>query len=301
MDNSILYKKFSIGLSLGESISEIDDLLNEYDKWINSIYFSAPLGRKFYSRAKLTEEYDGNEDKLLTVLRHIKEHQIRLELTLNTRDLTDDELASAVLFFRDNGLNPEEIVCLKGYAGFLRRFCPGCEIKYSFNNHDINIQHADDNFDNVVVGKALLREHEKILLLAKRFNITYMLNNGCSFMCSGNCGAQNCRTVFGEDVRINGLDKVYARSSIFPSELLYILVNWEDAADFKFKISNRPWGLQFTRRALKSYISLKDPIEKMNNDKSYLRVFCATVPIAKQVDNLNVDRILEYKKSMKLM
>ena len=125
MDNSILYKKFSIGLSLGESISEIDDLLNEYDKWINSIYFSAPLGRKFYSRAKLAEEYDGNEDKLLTVLRHIKEHQIRLELTLNTRDLTDDELASAVLFFRDNGLNPEEIVCLKGYAGFLRRFAPG--------------------------------------------------------------------------------------------------------------------------------------------------------------------------------
>ena len=296
-----MHKKFSIGLTLGESLEDIIEFLDQYEKWLSSVYFSVPFGRKFYSRAKLAEEYDGNEDKLLHVLKCIREYNIRLELTLNTRDLTEEELASAVSYCRDKGFDPEEIVCLREYAGFLRRLCPQSEIKYSFNNHDINMQHIDKNFDTVVIGKALLRNHDKIQLLAQDYNITYMLNNGCSFMCGGNCGAHNCKDVFDEDIRINGLDKVYARSSIFPSELLYILENWEDAVNYKFKISNRPWGLDFTKKALDSYISLEDPIEKMKKDQSLLRVFCATVPISERVYELDVDRIMEYKKNMKMI
>ena len=147
----------------------------------------------------------------------------------------------------------------------------------------------------------LRKNHDKIQLLAQDYTITYMLNNGCSFMSGGNCGAHNCKAVFDEDIRVNGLDKVYARSSIFPSELLYILENWEDAVNYKFKISNRPWGLDFTKKALDSYISLEDPIEKMKKDQSLLRVFCATVPISERVYELDVDRIMEYKKNMKMI
>ena len=300
MKDSILEKKFSVGLCLGEDIESIEQFLDQYQKYLNSIYFSVPLGRKFYSRAKLAEEYDGNEEKLLCVLKNIRSRGIRLELTLNTRDLDEEDIRKAIAFCVDNDVMPEEIVCLKEYGQLLRKEYPNCEIKYSFNNHDVWLNKVDDDFDTVIVGKGLLREPVKIGEIIKRFNVTYMLNNGCSFICNGKCGASNCRKIFEADINQNGLNYVYARSSIFPSELNYLILHTDYADRLKFKISNRPWGLEFTTKVLEAYISLEDSIAEWKKNPAVLREFCATVPISEKIDDLDLDKIVELKKSMNL-
>lgn len=300
MNVDILKKKFSVGLCLGEDLSDLYSFFEKYSIWLNSIYFSVPLGRKFYSRAKLAEEYDGKEDKLICALQRIKELGIRRELTLNTRDLTKDDLDAAIRFCQERSIIPEEIVCLQEYAPYLRHNFPDCELKYSFNNHDIRMQRVTKEFDSIVIGKGLLRDMEAIKKLAESYRITYMLNNGCSFMCAGNCGARNCVSVFDKDISKNGVDYTYARSSIFPSELKEILEKYPEAHMFKFKISNRPWGLDFTQKALSAYISLEDPIEEMILDAATFKLFCATNPMDKYEKELQISKILEYKKDMVL-
>lgn len=300
MEKSILEKRFSVGLCLGESIEDIELFLEKYHRYLNSIYFSVPLGRKFYSRAKLSDEYDGNEEKLIHVLKCIRSRNIRLELTLNTRDLTAEEIKMAIDFCAYNDVIPEEIVCLKEYGEVVRGLLPNCEIKYSFNNHDVWLDKVDKNFDTVIIGKGLLRDTDKLGEVVKEYNVTYMLNNGCSFICNGRCGAGNCKNMFEADIKLNGLEYVYARSSIFPSELKYLITQTDYANQLKFKISNRPWGLQFTRDALDAYISMEDSIDEWKTNRNVLRVFCATVPISERLDEIDLDEVIEYKKHMEL-
>lgn len=300
IDASILKRKFSVGLSLGESIEDIKSFLEGYSDWLNSMYFSAPFGRKFYSRGKLKDEYDGNEQKLVEVLKIVREYGIRLELTLNTRDLTDAELNQAVKFCNENDVIPEEIVCMKEYAAYIKNVYPECELKYSFNNHDTWMKRLTDEFDTIIIGKALLRDIDKINTLAEKYNITYMLNNGCSFECGGNCGNDNCHRIFDVDVKKNGINYAYARSTIFPSELKVLLMENPNAKNYKFKISNRPWGLDYTKKALDSYIGLEDPIEELKKDHTFFRIFCPTRPMSEHTSELDIEKIMEFKKGMGL-
>ena len=48
-------KKFSVGLCLNESLSDIIVFLENNKEWLNSVYFSLPLGMRFYSRESLAE------------------------------------------------------------------------------------------------------------------------------------------------------------------------------------------------------------------------------------------------------
>lgn len=300
IQSNIFEKKFSVGLCLNESIEEIENFIKQYHIFLNSIYFSAPLGRKLYSRRKLTEEYDGNEKKLITALEMISKYNIRLELTLNTRDLTNEDIDRAIGFFKLNDINLDEVVCLRDYAPYVRKICPNCEIKYSFNNHDPWMKQLTEFFDTIIVGKGLLRDIDKISEIYKKYNITYMLNNGCSFECLGNCSGKNCYKMLEYDSNKNGLDYMYARSSIFPSELKWLLENNDMARSFKFKISNRPCGIEYTKKALDAYISMEDPIEELKKDRSLFRLFCATNPMAERVNELDIEKILEYKKTLGL-
>ena len=59
MDNYDLFhsKRFSVGLNMENSQEDIRTVLEEYKDMLSSIYFSFPLGRKFYSRTELENEY----------------------------------------------------------------------------------------------------------------------------------------------------------------------------------------------------------------------------------------------------
>ena len=76
-------KKFSVGLNLSEPEKDIIDFMEKYHEVLNSVYFSLPLGRTFYSRTQLEQEYR-DEEKFLRIVQAIGQYGIRREVTLNT-------------------------------------------------------------------------------------------------------------------------------------------------------------------------------------------------------------------------
>lgn len=72
-----LRKKFSIGLNLNEKEEDIIQFLFDYQQWLNSLYFSLPLGEGFYSRNELASEYEANgaEEKLFRIIDYLKKYE----------------------------------------------------------------------------------------------------------------------------------------------------------------------------------------------------------------------------------
>ena len=124
-------KKFSIGLPMDASVSEFESFLSEYSDMLSSVYFSIPLGRRFYSRTELENEYEapGAEDKLLTFLHLLYKYNIRTELTVNTFRLLELDLKRVVQYIYEHNIEINEIVCLKEYGLFFRRCFPDVELK----------------------------------------------------------------------------------------------------------------------------------------------------------------------------
>ena len=72
-------KKFSVGLNLSEPEEDIIDFMEKYHEVLNSVYFSLPLGRTFYSRTQLEQEYR-DEEKFLRIVQAIGQYGIRREV-----------------------------------------------------------------------------------------------------------------------------------------------------------------------------------------------------------------------------
>ena len=75
-------KLFSVGLNLGEP-EEIKSFIGDYCEYLSSIYFSRPLGDRFYSRTELKKEYEDEHalEKLKRLIIYMRQLGIRSELT----------------------------------------------------------------------------------------------------------------------------------------------------------------------------------------------------------------------------
>lgn len=291
-------KKFSVGLCLNEPISHIDSFLESNQKWLNSVYFSLPLGRNFLSRESLENEYDGNEEKLHLILSILSQKKIRREMAINTWDLTEDDLERAILYCRKYQLYPEEIVCLKEYGEILSKAFPDAEIKYSVNNPESDGSGITDVFHTLVAGKGLLRDIKaRHQFLDKGYGMTLLLNNGCLSICNTVCETIQCHRYFDYFINKNGLDYTYANCSFFPSELKALIMYDKYADYYKFKISNRPLGLEYTQHVLNSYLELKDNIISVQNDYKNLALFCTVHPLAIRLHDIDLGQVLKLKES----
>ncbi|MBR5228851.1 MAG: hypothetical protein IKV96_03335, partial [Firmicutes bacterium] len=246
-------KSFSIGLNLNETIEDYEIFLDEYGGMISSIYFSPLLGRKFYSRTELEDECDKEDSlyKLKKLLDKFRSKGIRSEMAVNTFGLTEDDIDLICRFTTENEIVVDEVVCLAQYGKQLRDLYHRAEIKYSFNNPKID-RDALAYFDTVVAGKELLRDkaarHE---LVEAGKEIVLLLNNGCTFACHYPCGdSEFCGKILDKSLKEHNLDYLYAQQSFFPEELKRLLETDEYAYKYRFKISNRPLGLEFTRQEL---------------------------------------------------
>ena len=186
-------KKFSVGLCLNEPIAEIITFFENNKEWLNSVYFSLPLGMRFYSRESLEEEYRGAEDKLLYILLVLSDLGIRREVAINTWNLTEEELKRAVAYCREHRFCPEEIVCLKEYGALFSKEFPNAEIKYSVNNPEPDGSGITSDFHTLVAGKGFLRNRQaRHVFLDKGYNVPLLLNNGCLPTCCTECDSITC-------------------------------------------------------------------------------------------------------------
>lgn len=286
-------KKFSVGLNLSEPEEGIIYFMEKYHEMLNSVYFSLPLGKAFYSRAQLEQEYC-DEEKFLRIVQAISQYGIRREVTLNTYHLSMEDLKRAFSYM-DATFVPEEIVCLENYGKAIKEKYPTIELKYSFNN-TLNLANLPAEFDTIVVGKEFLRnEAMRHRLMDHSYGVTLLLNNGCAFSCHQSCSADRCKTLTEKLLQNRSVDELYAQQSFFPEELRLILEQDPYGKKYKFKISNRPLGIKYTSRVLNEYISMKNPPSEQFSDWKRYGDFCTCNQIAIRFQKLDIENVMVYK------
>lgn len=297
----IYIKKFSVGLNLNEDLEKLELFFKEFGTYLSSVYFSVPLGNKYYSRDMLAKEYS-NESKFLQAVRLIEKYEIRTEVTVNTYGLKEEDLKKIHTYLISNNIIPDEIVCLVGYSRYFRKAFPMAEIKYSFNNSQL-LRNTEDEilqfFDTVVVGKEYLRSEEKRHnFIKKNKKVVLLINSGCSFECRNGCGTTAyCNAILNKNLKEKDLNYLYALQSFFPEEL-HNLMRQDSYKDmYRFKISNRPLGLDYTRNALEAYINWdsENTLEAIEEDSKVFSYFCTMGVLLKKSKCLDIHKIMLYK------
>ena len=290
-----LTKRFNLGLNLDASLLELEEFLNRYCEFITSIYFSLPLGLRYYSRTSLEKEYEENRERFFDAQNIIKNKGIKLEVTFNT-ELHDEELERGIEFILKYNINPQEIVCMNSSVQTLKTAFPKAKMISSYCNGYTDVSEI---FDAVVLGQHFLRNEEKRhYWISKGYEIILLLNNGCSFECMHkNCNAQICRALYNASLERHSKDEIYAIQSFFPVELKSLIERDKYSRDYIFKISNRPLGLEYTKKALYAYLNFIEYTEEdfKENPKNYA-LFGALTELCKRVDSYHYSAIMEAKK-----
>lgn len=300
--NELLKKRISIGLNLNEPEQDIYAFLDNYKEFLSSLYFSLPLGGGFYSRNELAEEYEaeGAEEKLLRILNRLKDYNIQSEVAINMYGLKEKDLEKGISYMNRKGIYPDEIVCLDEYGEILKNAFPRSEMKYSFNNPG----KASSVFDTIVVGKGYLRDQEaRHKIIDEGKNLVLLLNNGCSFECHYPCGdSKFCGAILDENLKYHDLNYMYALQSFFPSELMKLLEQDTYAEQYRFKISNRPLGLEFSKRVMDTYCGLLDKteVELLEQDSINFALYCVMGELFRRRDKFSIEKICEIKKGLKV-
>jgi len=287
MKCEFLPKKFSVGISYSlMNTDQIISILDKYNKFIYEIYFS-PVEKLKYQTRKYIYDFDrtSKEERLKglsKVLEYSKKNDIKLNLTLNAHNNVEEQLE---LFFYYNSLfNINYVTTFSSVAHSIKN-------KFDFNNIICTYNEGIDGilklqkiiasqlFSKIVIGGSLIRNFNAFHLLNKsNIKVKLLLNNGCMFNCNNFCRNKIlCKQDFYNQLRIDGINKMYAQQSILPEELhnFYISSNLIDT----YKLSTRPISLQELDLLLESYIegdSKKYITSNIDNYHLYARLnhFC---------------------------
>ncbi len=252
-------KRFNVGLPLDSDVDSLDAFLCEYDKYIDEVYFSLPLGAKFHSRKIIQKQFEDKRvcDKFPKLLSLYRKHGIKLELVLNTNLLTGSDLQEAREYLDSHGLYPDSVCILEEYAPIIKDYFPNCKYILSYNAGVRSISEVDKingSFDSWVVGSAGIRNNQMLAHINKRGSeVILLINNGCSFNCSWCKNQASCKPTFDNNRKRRSVEYLYAEQSVLPFELYDGTI---DVSLVKtFKISNRVSNLKYLKNCLDSYMS----------------------------------------------
>lgn len=295
-----LLHKFSIGLPMDTTVSEFDAFLRDYAEYLSSIYFSLPVGRQFYSRTEIENEFSDKNaaKKQLELLKLTRAYGIRTEWAINIYGLREAELLYAAEYAAAHDVALDEIVTLAEYGATLRRLYPQVELKYSFNNPSLT--GLDDNFDTVVVGKRYLRDKQmRHQLLSQSKGLVLLLNNGCSFECRYPCGdTAFCGGILQKNLGAHSLDELYAMQSFFPDELLRLIETDPCADGYRWKLSTRPLGIEYTKKVLETYTQLESVRPLILESTDNYGLFCVMRSLLQRRNELHYEEICRIKAQL---
>lgn len=300
--NKHLKSKISIGLSLDISIEQYKELLQNYHYYLNSIYFSLPLGDQFHTRGKIARQFLDKEN--ITKFYHIIElfynAGVKLDCVLNRTSLRSDDIEKALIFIREE-MPVQQITCLERDIELVNDYFPELDKIYSYNN-DLNVKKIStisNLFSTVVAGKYFLRDTEALQKIVDGgFKVKLLVNNGCSFNCHG-CGSDNrlCEKVFNDNLRSNSLEKLYALQSFIPEELDNLLMSHGQLID-SIKISNRTSGYDYLKNCLDSYINVSSIDPYIEQNISNYRLWLRLGWFSDKLSQLDLEKVKNEKKKL---
>ena len=131
-----LYKRFSIGLSLCKtSENQFKQIIDEYADYTVELYFSPPFGDQFHSRmavAKALRPSPQIGKSLYSCLQHALQKGIRLNLTLNTAKLSEEQSVEAFKAITKN-LDIHNVTTLVKLAPFIKEIKQDILLTCSYN------------------------------------------------------------------------------------------------------------------------------------------------------------------------
>lgn len=234
---------------------------------------------------------------MFQVIEIIKSVGIRTEIVLNTR-LSNSQVETAINYIVENNIVPDEIACRNEHLLALRSAFPKTEFISCYNN---GTEKVLDEFDSVVLGQKYLRDQGKrYRWLEKGYQLILLLNNGCSFLCNPMyCNQGHCEEMYGISRKKLSASQVYALQSFFPEELRALAITDPYFFSYRFKLSTRPLGLQYTRSVLNAYATmLKADRTLLDNDNTNYLLFGALTMLARNFSEMNYDDIMAYKNTL---
>jgi len=273
MGNTIDFtKKFSIGLTLSDSLATFTDFIVSFSWCIESCYFSLPLGDRFHSRIGITNSFHHFEAEQLFLdeVNVLQRLGISLEVLFNTDSLSDDDLISGVSYLNYHNIEVNSVGMIDKYYPTISQLLPNKCYVYSFNNFPQSNNEFFDNghqYDRYVVGRKFIRDYGLLKSIQqKKKKRVLLLNNGCSHTCQGCKYPSYCHEVYQSERASKTPEELYAIQSIMPFELNNGFISLDDGDIFK--VANRNGNIDYTMRCLLSYINNNDRelIEKSKND-----------------------------------
>lgn len=290
-------KKFNIGLNLEADLKEIEEFFERYSDIIESVYFSVPLGKAFYSRIALEKEYENSSKKLQETIYILKQNNIKSEVTFNTK-LSIEEVQKGIECLNQLKIYPDEVVCLNSSIGILREAFPEAYLISSFCNGTETI---DSGFNAVVLGQRYLRDLEgRHSYINKGYDVILLLNNGCSFECTHkHCNNRICAALYESSAKKKSAEEIYAIQSFFPEELDYLIQIDEYAEKYVYKISNRPMGIEYTKKVLEAYSMLKNSsCYNLDVERENYALFGALHQLCRRIQSYNYECIKKIKDEL---
>lgn len=302
MNQNILKHKFSLGLSLEMEITEYEKIIDDFFPYIGSFYFSPPLGERYHTRSKISEQFREPElcKRFNEIIYLVQKRGISLDCVLNRPSIRSDEMQEALNYIKWE-MDVEQITCLDEYGKHVRKQFPNKEIIYSYNN-DLTrekITKIPRAFDTVVVGKYFLRCPGLLEKIHEQgFELELLVNNGCSYNCDG-CrrGSLQCDQTVIQNLADKDVNYLYALQSFYPHELYELLERLSIPIKY-IKISNRTSGYRYLKDCLQSYVENRNPDEYVIEDYRNYRLWSRLGELSKHLKELDNDAINRYKRKI---
>lgn len=293
-------KKYSIGLSTRISINEYKQLLIKYGNYIDFVYFSVPISEAFQSRKNIYSDFSIEEATvfLRDVIDLFKSFNVKIELTLNTYNISNDDLDLAYSYLI-NKLErmPDAIVSNCTLFDRIQEVFPDVYNIVSFNSfirNEKDLEYVPKEYDEIIMGSSVIRDFEFWKKVQnKGFKSRLLLNNGCSFNCGSCATAAKCIDIFQHNLKRTHINYLYALQSLYPSEVSQYIANNSNLHGYK--ISNRNCSYNYLENCLSGYIEGENK-EKYGVEHFYY--WARLGHFGKYKNSLDEGKIMDLKKEI---
>lgn len=307
MDTSFFNKKFSIGLVLSNTIKEYESFLKQYSHFIDTMYFSLPLGDRFHGRPQIAQQFKNPAivSRFWEIIRLISDYGIKLEPVFNTNHLNSDDIYRAAELLTSQNIEISKLAIIDNLYDAAIKCFPNKELIYSISNYGTitsKLTNCTHKYNEIVIGRSCIRDPAAYALVCDRNeDVLLVLNDGCSFTCEGLCSEYGsnaslyCERNFKNAVMKSDVENVYAMQSIMPFEIHEHLLPIERIR--YFKLSTRNSDLAYIRQCMDSYIYNNQNVNVDGGSFEYFLWARLTwfVPFYK---SMNVERIISLKRKL---
>ena len=301
-----IYNRLSIAISFG-CISAFDyiKVIDKYKPFIHDLFFSPVEDIKFQTRrlnydfasTTIKERYD----ELTKVIDYANNSNLSITLTLNSPNMTTTEAVEVFeLYYKKYNIKNVTTFC--DIASSLKERYSDLNFICSYNEGITDLSKLKQIlnlklFKTIVFGSSMLHNFQAFKLAKEQGNkVSIIANTGCMLDCHLFCRKSFlCKSQFDRHLRDEGINHLYATTSIFPEELLtYYLPSGN--IDY-IKLASRPINKEELDKLLNAYTN-GNTLSFIQNSESNYHLYGRLGHFAPHYSEIDFNEVLLEKQKM---